>query len=332
MHYLIIALLVIITGFFAGLILSYFGLDVSDLERKATLGNKNAQRILPLRKRSNQLLCTLMMCNVFINSAIASLMSESSGSLVTIMMSGTMILIFGDIVPNAICNRYKMQIAASTTPIVYGVFYILWPITTPIAYVLDRWLHVEMKTIYTNNEIQEIIKNHQEHEILDNDEKDIIIGGLSFSKKLVVEKMTPMSQVYYLDIDEPVTIEKLKEQNFARVPLYKDTRDNIVGILFLKDLVGVTGPEINLHDYAKSEGIIKVLDTETLDVLLNLFTQAKTHMSFVYDEYGTLRGIITFEDVLEAIIGRDILDESDSVVNYREEAKKKFIIETQFNS
>ncbi len=303
------------------------GLDLSDLERKSKLGDLRATKIIPLRKRSNQLLATLMICNVAINAEIARLFNESSGGLLGVVLSTVAIVLFGDIIPTAICNKYKLQIASFTAPLVWSIFYLLYPITISISYVLNKWLHVEIATIFTNNEIKEIIHSHEQHDVIDNDEKNIIIGGLSYSSKSVLEVMTPITQVYYLDIDEPISINELKEQNFARVPLYSESRDNIVGILFLKDLVGVAKQNLKLNDYAKKEGIIKVLDTETLDDLLNMFTKSKSHMGFVYDEFGTLRGIVTLEDILETIIGRKIMDESDTVIDYQEEAKKNFIIE-----
>jgi metal transporter CNNM len=325
---LILAILVTVSGFFAGLILSFMGLDISDLERKAKLGDKRATKILPLRRKSNQLLSTLMMCNVFINSTISTFMSEGgNGGITSIIISASLILVFGDIVPTAICNKYKMSIASYTTPLVYVMFYILWPITYPLSYVLDRWLHVEMTTMFTKNEIKEIIHAHEKHSTIDTHEKNIMIGGLTYSSKSVLDIMTPITQLYRINIDKPVTLEELKKQNYARVPVYQGTRDNVIGILFLKDLVGESSVQIDVAKKYRQDGIIKVMETEKLDVLLNKLIKQQVHMSFVYDQYGTLRGVVTMEDILETIIDREILDESDLIVDHQEEAKRTFDIE-----
>ncbi len=326
---LLISILVIVSGLFAGLILSFMGLDLSDLERKAKLGDKKAAKIIPLRKKGNQLLSTLMMCNVFINSAISSCMTEhstSGGNLIPIITSGTLILIFGDIVPTAICNKYKMSIAAYTTPIVYGVMFLLYPITKPLSYILDKWLHVEMETFFSKNEIKAIIEAHEDSAI-DNDEKKIVIGGLTYSTKSVVDIMTPITKVYILNVDEEVTIGELKDQHYSRVPVYSGTRDNIIGILYIKDLLGIKEDIIDVAKYMRNENFIKVMDNETLDDLMNIMTKESKLMSFVFDQYGSLRGIVTLEDIIETIIDREILDESDVTADLQQEAKDSFELE-----
>ena len=320
---LLIGALVVISGFFAGLILSFMGLDVTDLERKAKLGDKQAAKILPLRKKGNQLLSTLMMCNVFLNAAISSCITEHSGGIFAVLASGALILVFGDIVPTAICNKYKMPIAYHSRSIVYIMLWVCYPITYPLSYVLNKWLHVEMVSFFSKNEIKAIIEAH-ENEAIDNDEKKIIIGGLTYSTKIVTDIMTPVTQVYRLNVNKEVTLEELKNENYGRIPVYSETRDNIIGILYLKYLIGVEGKSIKVSDYVRKGNIIRVMDNETLDNLMNIMTTKHNHMSFVYDEYGSLRGIVTLEDIIETIIDREILDETDSVADLQQQAKNNF--------
>ena len=154
---LVIIGLVILSGLFSGLTLGLLGLDKSDLERKIKAGNKNAKKIYHIRKRGNLLLCTLLLGNVLVNSILAVFMGELSTGVIAVVVSTGLIVIFGEILPQATISRYALVVGAKTVWIVHIFRVLLFPVCFPIAKFLDWILGEEMPTIWSRRELEEII-------------------------------------------------------------------------------------------------------------------------------------------------------------------------------
>lgn len=317
MNYLIVAFLVVLSGIFSGLTLGFFSINLTSLERKKRLRDKRAQKIYPIRKRGNLLLCTLLLGNVAVNSAMAIFLSDIASGLVAGLVSTSLIVVFGEILPQAFFSRYALTVGAHSVWLVRFFIFILYPIAFPLSWLLDKMLGEELPTIWNKREITEIIKVHEDHQDseIDEDEERIILGALSFSEKIVEKVMTPRLVVYSLDAQTPITaafLEEVKQKGFTRIPVYTDSPDNITGLLFAKNLIGVVGDgQKTVHDLVVKEKILTVRDSMQLDKLLNHFIKSKKHMAVVYDSYGSFTGLITLEDVIEEIIKVEIVDEAD---------------------
>ena len=120
-------------------------------------------------------------------------------------------------------------------------------------------------------------------------------------------------------------LHKIKDQAFSRIPIYDEMRDNIIGILYAKKLIGdeYSGKNVTVGDLCDREQIMSYRDDAKLDLVLNNLLKTKKHLSFVFDEFGTFNGIVTMEDIVEEIINVEILDESDDVADLQEHAKEK---------
>lgn len=327
MDYLIVFCLVLLSGLFSGLTLGLLSLDVDELKRKVSLGNENARKVLSVRKRGNLLLCTLLLGNVAVNSTLAIFLGDLANGLVAGLIATGLIVIFGEIIPQATFARHALRIGASTAWLVRIFIIVFLPICWPIAWTLDKLLGEEISTIYSKKELMKIVEEHEAHSgsDVDADEERIIKGALSYSNKTVGEIMTPRTVVYALDIKtvlDKKSLEKIKEGAYIRIPVYEETIDNVVGILYAKDLINIK-LGIQIGDIYRKEKRVIVNSEFHLDKLFNLFIESKVHIAFIKDEYQGLEGVVTLEDVMEEILRVEIVDETDTVVDLQKEARAK---------
>jgi len=327
MTYLIVAILIAFSALFSGLTLGFFSLNKDDLERKAKLGDKKAQKVYKIREDGNLLLCTLLIGNVAVNSALSIFLGSIVSGLMAGLMATTLIVIFGEIAPQAIFSRYALFLGAKLSLLVKILIYILYPITKPIAFVLDKILGEEIPTIYSKHELIELIEDHEDSKEsdLENDEKKIIRGALLYGDKVVSDILTPRIEVFALkseDLLDDKNIKKIYKSGHSRIPVYKDSLDEIEGILYTKDLMANSLKNKKAGDVARKDVFFVDLNKH-LDDLLKAFKETRHHMFIVLNKYGEVRGIVTIEDVLEEIIGEEIVDEFDKVEDLQEEAKRK---------
>ncbi|NQT50011.1 DUF21 domain-containing protein [Candidatus Kuenenbacteria bacterium] len=327
MGYLIVICLIGLSALFSGLTLGLLSLDRSELERKMSMGDKRAKKVYAVRKRGNLLLCTLLLGNVAVNSVLAIFLGNITSGVVAGFSATGLILIFGEIIPQAAFSRYALIIGAKTAWLVKIFIVFLFPICFPISWVLDKALGEELTTIYSKKELMKIVEEHEgikESEI-DADENRIIKGALSFSDKNARQIMTPRTVVFSLDVDkvfDKKLLNRIKGKGFNRIPVYEGSIDNPVGVLFVKDLIGIEmGTKIS--DVCNRQKFIEIAQDEPLDDLLNEFIKKKVHMAFVKDEYGSLQGVVTLEDVIEEVFDIEILDETDKVVDLQKLARAK---------
>ena len=332
MSYLIVIILVLMSGLFSGLTLGLLSLDKNELERKISLKNKEsikAKKVYAVRKRGNLLLCTLLLGNVAVNSTLAIFLGDIASGVVAGFVATGLIVVFGEIIPQATFSRYALEVGSKTAWIVKFFMIIFFPICWPIAFVLDKSLGEEMQTVYSKKELMKIIEEHEDvkESDVDADEERIIKGALSFSDKTAEEIMTPRTVIFALSKDETLTeslLSKISKKGFTRIPVYENEKDNIVGILYTKNLINAqTGSKV--EEVYKQKKLIIIKENKNLDELLNLFIKKREHIAFVKDQYGGLEGIVTLEDVIEEILKLEIVDESDKIVDMQKLAKNKLI-------
>ncbi|MCK4525159.1 MAG: HlyC/CorC family transporter [Candidatus Andersenbacteria bacterium] len=327
MGLVIVIILLSISAIFSGLTLGFFSLNKKDLERKANLGNKQAQKVYNLRKNGNLLLCTLLIGNVAVNATLSIFLGSIASGLIAGIAATSLIVIFGEIVPQAIFSRHALKLGAKLTWLVRIFIFLFYPISRPIAWALDRGLGKEMPTIYSKHELIKIIEDHEDSEEsdIDIDEEKILKGALSYSSKTVNDILTPRTEIFALPFDQKLTkknIEKIFEKGHSRIPVYKKDLDNIVGILYAKDLLLNNYKNKSVKDIARDKVIFVDID-KPLDDLLNAFKTTKNHLFVAVDKNGVVSGIVTIEDVIEEIIGSEIVDEYDQHADLRKVAEDK---------
>ncbi|MFK7807759.1 MAG: CNNM domain-containing protein [Saprospiraceae bacterium] len=328
MDYAIVLFLVFLSACFSGLTLGFFSLNLTSLERKMKLGDWRAKKVYPIRKNGNLLLCTLLLGNVAVNSAMAIFLGNIATGLVAGLVSTGLIVVFGEIIPQAIFSRFALTMGANSVWLVRVFIFLLYPIAFPLSWALNKALGEELGTIWSKKEIEEIIKHHEDSEDseIDEDEERIMLGALAFSDMTADMVATPKPVVFMLskDIDINLSlIEQIKERGFSRIPVFTNaTRDNVDGVLFIKDLLGIDLTiKQKVSDFSRPD-FLSVKNDMSLDKLLNHFLADKKHMACVFDEFGVLQGVVTMEDILEEILRVEIIDETDKTKDLREKAIK----------
>ncbi|MEK7615285.1 MAG: hemolysin family protein [Patescibacteria group bacterium] len=310
-----VVVLLILGGSFAGLTLAFFSLDRAELERKSALGDKRATRILHVRRRGNELLVTLLLGNVAVSSSIAIIFGEMTSGVVAGILSTALILIFGEIIPQAFCARHALSVAARTTWLIEGLMILFYPISKPIAWILDIVLGQSMTTVWSKRELEHIIQTHEDdpRSGVDADEERILLGALRYSDKTAEQVMTKKEDVFAIPLGMTLgsrLIDQIKKEGYTRIPVYEGDKDNVVGVIYVKDLIGrVTGAAVT--DLIRTDILVRTTPTRKLDEVLNAMISKHAHMAVVTEKSGRFVGIVTLEDILEEIIGREIHDEND---------------------
>ncbi len=319
--------LILLAALFSGLNLGLMSLDSFELKRKAELGDRNAKKVYGVRRRGNLLLVTLLTGNVAVISTLSIVLDSVYHGVVAGLLTTALITIFGEIIPQAILARHALELGAKFTELVWFFIIILYPVCAPLAWMLDKVLGDELPRVYSKSELSKIIEEHHLHEDsgIDKDEARIARGALSFGDRTIREIMTPRSVALTISADQLIdapTIQRLKQSGFSRIPVYRgESPDDIAGILYMKDLVGVSDAKATAGNLARPK-IFFVNQDDNLDDTLNAFLKTRSHLFVVIDEFAEVHGIVTIEDVIEEIIDREIADEFDRYDDMRKVAKR----------
>ena len=320
-----IALLLLLSALFSGLNLGLMSLDPYTLKRKVNLGNKEARAIYTLRKQGNLLLCSLLIGNCAVNATMALLLGNITTGLIAGITATGLIVVFGEIVPQAVFSRHALRLGAKTIWLAWIFVIIAYPIAKPISFLLDKALGGELPTIFSKREIRALLREqHKLGKELQQHEVEIIEKSLGFSDKMVKEVMTPRQNVLFLKPTDMIgqnLLQKLQEHGHSRVPVFDYYKKRVVGILFAKDLLFLDpGDGIMVRDIMRKQ-VGKVRDTDHLDKVLRLFRYGRVHLFVVVNAQNKMTGIITLEDVLEEIVG-EIVDEHDRWIDMRKAVAK----------
>lgn len=232
-----IIILISLSGTFSGLNLGLMSLDPTTLKLVMESGSGKqrtyAKLIYRVRRYGNYLLCTLLLGNVLVNNTLTIILDSVLGSGVYAVVSSTIaIVIFGEIIPQAICSRHALTIGAYTIWLTYIFMALTFPLSFPISIVLHFILGKEIGAVYTREELLGLLKVTEDHHDIGKDEFQIISGALKFKEKTAEDVMTKFEYVYCLDIQcvlDFKTMREIYDSGFSRIPVYEETKSNIVG-------------------------------------------------------------------------------------------------------
>lgn len=313
---LLVVLLVIASGVCSGLNIALMSLKLEDLKRKAKLGDPLAKRVLPFRESSHLTLSSILLTNVAVISATSLVLGDEFNGLLAGIASTLLIVIFGEVVPQALFISRALVFCAVFTPVLRVMIIVTYPVSKSLQYILDAILGKETPILQSRHELGLLIGEHADNEDseLDDNEVDIIRGALKLSEKHVRDIMTPMSKVYWVTPDDVVGAEKIDEiklRGFSRIPVLNKERTEIYGVLLMKDLVDINFDE---HSYLVGELHLHrtraVGSMTALDTLFQKFITARSHLMPV-ERDDKIVGVVTIEDLIEEIIGHEIEDEAD---------------------
>ncbi|XP_039338955.1 metal transporter CNNM2 isoform X4 [Mauremys reevesii] len=325
-----ISLLLCLSGMFSGLNLGLMALDPMELRIVQNCGTdkeKNyAKRIEPVRRQGNYLLCSLLLGNVLVNTTLTILLDDIAGSgLVAVVVSTIGIVIFGEIVPQAICSRHGLAVGANTIFLTKFFMMMTFPASYPVSKLLDCVLGQEIGTVYNREKLLEMLRITDPYNDLVKEELNIIQGALELRTKTVEDVMTPLRDCFMIAAEAVLdfsTMSEIMESGYTRIPVFERDRSNIVDLLFVKDLAFVDPDDCTpLKTITRfySHPLHFVFNDTKLDAMLEEFKKGKSHLAIVHrvnnegegDPFYEVLGIVTLEDVIEEIIKSEILDETD---------------------
>ncbi|WP_456382433.1 hemolysin family protein [Persephonella sp.] len=313
-----IFVLLLLSAFFAGIESSFFSMDWLKIKRLAKEGKKSAQIADWLRSRPKELVVTFLIGNELVNitaSAVTSgLVIHYLGKeylFVAVVIMTILILTFGEITPKTVGAYYPEKYALFAA----RPFYTFYIIITPFRFVFMKLAEYILKKAglelpveshkLSEDDLLSIISVGAEKKIFSEEEKEVIEAALELHKVTVSEIMTPRRDIFAIEKGKSVreVLEIIKEHDYSRIPVYEGSLDNIVGILYVKDIIFLKfeGREEKIDRFLRKPYFVPEF-TPLLD-LMKKFEETKNHIAIVVDEHGTVVGLITFQDILEFIVG-----------------------------
>jgi gliding motility-associated protein GldE len=343
----LVLFLLISSALISGAEVAFFSLQIKSLEdtEDAEL-TQSIKRVISLLKKPKRLLATILVANNFINIAIVLLFASLSKTIfksienqlivlfIEIGIITTIILIFGEILPKIYANRNALAFSKRIAPIIrfldkFLLFWVTYPMSQTTIF-LERRLG-DKKNQLSVDQLSQALELTGEDETT-SDEQRILEGIVNFGSTDTREVMCPRIDMFALS--DELTLEEIipliLDQGFSRIPVFNEKKDNIKGILYIKDLL----PNLKTPNYEWQTLLkppIYVPENKKLDDLLKEFQQKKNHLAIVVDEYGGTSGLITLEDIMEEIVG-DISDEFDEQdLSYSKLDENTFIFEAKIS-
>lgn len=316
-----------LSAFFSSVETAFSFVNVIRIQGYADDGNKKAKTVLYISNHFDKALTTILICNNIVNlgcSALATtLCLNLFGDIGTAIATGAttlLVLTFGEIIPKCLAKEHSEAYSLNTA----GVLKTLMILLTPIVFLFVKLKELAIKLAgttdeqpsVTEDELKQIVENIEGEGVLEEDESEMVQSVLEFDEKTVLEILTPRVDMTAIDITD--SQDKLKhiimESRYSRIPVYKETIDQIIGILHTRDYLEdlANGVEPNIGKLIQPAHF--VFNNQNLSKILSDFKRKRLHMAIVTDEYGGTLGIVTMEDLLEEIVG-EIWDEDEEIEN-----------------
>lgn len=317
-------LLLFASGFVSASEIAFFSLSPNDLSEIEKEEHASDRRIVALLEDSEKLLATILISNNFVNVTIIMLCNfffaevvDFGNSVIVEFLVITVVLtflllLFGEIMPKIYSAQHTLKFVRMAAPIVMA----LKKAFSPLSNLLVRSSFIVNKCVAKKNYNISVDELSQALELTDkteiSEESNILEGIIRFGGETAKEVMTPRLDMVDLDVSATFNevLDCVVENGYSRVPVYEDSRDNIKGILYIKDLLPYLKKEADFAWQNLIRPAYFVPETKMIDDLLRDFQTNKIHIAIVVDEFGGTSGIVTMEDIIEEIVG-EINDEYD---------------------
>ena len=336
-YILIMVFLVIMSGYFSATETAFSTMNKTRMKTLAEEGNKRAKLPLKISEDYNKLISTILIGNNIVNIALSSIATvmfialfkeigkEDLGATVSTVVITIVVLIFGEITPKNIAKDIPESFAMFSAPFLSVLIWVF----TPFTFLFGLWKQLVNKIFKPSNETktssEELImyvEEVQQEGSLDNNEGTLIKNAIEFNETKAEDILTHRMDLEAVPADatKEELSRKFVETKFSRILVYKDTIDNIIGVIHQKDVYTAAGlTNRSLEDLIAP--VLFIQKNEKISDLLKLLQKNKAHIAVVLDEYGGTLGIVTMEDILEELVG-EIWDEHDEVVETFKEIDK----------
>lgn len=341
----IVFFLIILSAYFSSSETALTTASKAKLHKLKKSGNKRAKIVNSLRADKNSLISTILIGNNLVNilaSAIATkLFLEIFGDNAILYATAIMtviVVIFAEVIPKTYALHHSEKISLAVAPIMRIVVFLLKPFVKITHFFSNAFLpkkkeiHRKKDLISAIEELRAIIELHHQDGSVDKADRDMLDSVLDLSETEVVSIMTHRKNMFMVNADEDnkTIIENILKSPYTRIPVWQGSKDNIIGILHVKDILKAETystkdiTEIDFLKLATKPWFIP--ETTSLRDQLLAFRIQRNHFAVVVDEYGSVMGIVTLEDILEEIVG-DIKDEHDKggLSNFRQVSENSYL-------
>lgn len=320
-----IVILVVFSSFFSSMETAINACSRARLQYMQENDVKGSSTALKFLDKYEKTITTLLIGNNIVNIAASSLATilctkiwGNYGAAISTGLLTLVILTFGEIIPKCYAKENSEKLAVEFS----GIVCFLMIILTPLSMLFIKINALAMKLAgnknntpsVTEDELKFIIESIEEEGVLEEAESEMVQSALEFDEKTVLEILTPRVDVLSIDIDDDIKdiTNSIINERYSRIPVYKDSIDNIVGILHTRDYLEILakGEKPDLNQLIQPPFF--VYKTRKLSALLADFKRKQIHIAIVADEYGGMLGIATMEDLLEELVG-EIWDEDEEI-------------------
>ena len=322
-----VALCVMLSNFFSAAEMGYSSCNRLRLENSRDDGSRRAALALRIIDNYDDALSAILIGNNLVNIAASSL-----GSVLVIMLTGSdsntwlstvivtvLVIVFGETIPKISAKKNANTVSMRDAYIINALMVVL----KPVIWIVVTIIHLVTKGMKPApeesaeeavEELQSIIETAEDEEVLDEEQSELVQAAIDFSEISAGEVMTARVDMVAIDIDDDWDdiLNVIEEAPYSRLPVYEDSIDNIIGVLYLNHFLKALTEEERVDIRALLMSPCYVYKTMKLPDVLSQLKKAKQHLAIVSDEYGGTLGVLSMEDVLEQIVG-EIWDETDTV-------------------
>ncbi len=319
----ILVILLGLSGFFSGSEVALLSISKVRVRRMVENGRTSSRYIKKLKDNPQKMLATILIGNNLVNIAASSFMTaimidlfDSYAIGIATGIMTLLVLVFGEITPKSIAAHNTELICQVVSPFIYFLSIVL----SPVVLALDKGLNLVLnafglkkkKKTVTEEDILMMVRTAEEEGSIKKVEKNMIGNVLRLDDTTCKDIVTPSTDLVMIEADATIaqTAEVMLEKKFSRLPVFDQHHDNIVGIVYMKDLITYYGNKDKMKVAKLMRKPFIIPETKKVSVLLRQFQKRHEQMAIVVDEHGAVEGIVTLEDVLEEIVG-EIMDENE---------------------
>ncbi len=325
--FILIAILLCCSAFFSGTETAFFSLNPIRIQHLEKQGSSRAKIIANLLKHPSNLLVTILIgnevVNIFASSTATSLairyFGEQAGPVVATVGMTILLLIFGEVTPKTFAVQFPKGYAFFVCRPLLFFSKIIFPLRIVLTAVADGMLRLlegsrnSHERLLNGQEFRTLVDVSEREGVVESAEKKMIDNLFDFSEMTVKEIMIPRPDMFCFSLDDSfeTILAKCRKELHGRVPVYREVLDEIVGIVYVKDLLpSIHGDHHDFHLQQFLREVYFIPENKKVQKLLKEFQERKIHIAIVVDEYGGTAGLVSLEDILEEIVG-DISDEFD---------------------
>lgn len=337
-------ILIILSGFFSSAETALTTVNRVKMRSMEEEGNKSAARVNKILDNNSKMLSAILIGNNIVNlsaSALATTLAIQINLAVGIATGilTFVILVFGEVIP----KTWAMHSADKLAPMYSGIIYSLMLVLTPIIFLVDKIALLALRIIginpnektstMTENELKTYVDVSHEDGVIETEEREIIYNVFEFSDALAKDIMIPRINMVTVNINDDYhqVLEVFRKHMYTRLPVYEDDKDNIIGLINIKDFILTDDPEkFQIKDILREAHF--TYEYKKISDLLYEIREKTTSVTFVVNEYGVTVGMITLEDLLEEIVG-EIRDEydADEMEKIKKLDDRNYLIEGSMN-